>query len=138
MSFCTIRTSHWQVTALLHRAKVYIDFGPHPGMDRLPREAALANCLVITNTSGAAKYKEDVPIPGQYKISKFDVDAIHRLLKSCLEDYEKRVKDFDAYREWIHGQEGRMRLCVDTFVKRVVSEREEKKGEDQKKIHRSY
>jgi hypothetical protein len=37
-----IRISPEQVRELLQRAKIYIDFGPHPGMDRLPREAALA------------------------------------------------------------------------------------------------
>lgn len=33
-----------QVQELLAAAKVYIDFGHHPGRDRIPREAALSGC----------------------------------------------------------------------------------------------
>jgi hypothetical protein len=44
-----------EVRRMLKRAKVYIDFGPHPGMDRLPREAALAGCCVVTNREDAAQ-----------------------------------------------------------------------------------
>ena len=107
---------------MLRRARIYIDFGPHPGMDRLPREAALAGCVVITNAEGAAQYDEDVPIPGDYKIRKFDVDRIHRLLRSCLND-ESKVKDFDPYKEWIGGQRKRMDDCVKAFVDEIVLKR---------------
>jgi hypothetical protein len=108
----------------LKRAKVYIDFGNHPGMDRLPREAAMAGCIVITNKEGAAYYDEDVPIPSQYKIETFDVEKIHALLKKSIENYEERVHDFDAYREWISQQECKMESCVKGLLKSLVLERE--------------
>ena len=41
-----------QVQKLLERAKVYIDFGNHPGKDRIPREAAISGCVVITGKRG--------------------------------------------------------------------------------------
>lgn len=116
------RISPEEVVQMLRRARIYIDFGPHPGMDRLPREAALAGCVVITNAEGAAQYDEDVRIPADYKIRKFDVDRIHRLLRSCLDD-ESKVKDFDPYREWIGGQKKRMDDCVKMFVDEIVSRR---------------
>jgi len=47
---------------------MYIDFGTHPGKDRIPREAALRNCIVLTNRNGAADNNVDVPIPNEYKI----------------------------------------------------------------------
>ena len=59
-----------QVQAMLKKAKVYIDFGGHPGMDRIPREAALAGCIVVTNREGSAAFRQDVPIPSQYKIQR--------------------------------------------------------------------
>lgn len=116
------RISPEEVVQMLRRARIYIDFGPHPGMDRLPREAALAGCVVITNAEGAAQYDEDVPIPADYKIRKFDVDRIHRLLRSCLND-ESKVNDFDPYREWIGGQRKRMDECVKDFVDEIVLKR---------------
>lgn len=116
------RISPEEVIQMLRRARIYIDFGPHPGMDRLPREAALAGCFVITNAEGAAQYEEDVPIPAEYKIRKFDVDRIHRLLRSCLDD-ESKVKDFDKYRAWIDGQAKRMDGCVRDFIDEIDSKR---------------
>ena len=113
------RLSPSEVTTLLHQAKVYIDFGPHPGMDRLPREAAIANCIVITNKEGAAFYKEDVPILEKYKIAKFDVDTVHRLLKESIDNYDEKKKDFDQYREWIASQEETMKSCVSRFIQHV-------------------
>ena len=52
-------------------------------MDRLPREAALAGCIVITNREGAAAHDEDVPLPPEFKFRTFDVEAIHALLVDC-------------------------------------------------------
>lgn len=117
------RLSPAQVTQLLHRAKVYMDFGPHPGMDRLPREAAMADCIVITNREGAAFYKEDVPIPSVYKIGDFDAERIHGLLKKSVEGYEEKKADFDSYREWIAGQKVEMESCVKGLINIVVTER---------------
>jgi hypothetical protein len=117
------RISPSDVTKLLNAAKVYIDFGPHPGMDRLPREAALAGCIVITNKEGAAYYHEDVPLPKEYKVEKFDVDHIHRLLSSSIDQYDDKRKEFDSYRDWIHGQEGRMDICVKDFLKQISVDR---------------
>ena len=117
------RISPTDVTKLLQDAKIYIDFGPHPGMDRLPREAALAGCIVITNMDGAAYYHDDVPILEEYKVGKFDVDAIHRLLTLCIDNYDEKIKDFDSYRSWIHDQESRMDTCVTTLLKSISSNR---------------
>ena len=108
-----------EVTSLLHRARIYIDFGPHPGMDRLPREAALANCIVITNMAGSAKYKEDIPIPQEYKLQVFDVDMIHKLIGNCLTNYDSRVKDFDPYRMWIDEQEAVMDRCIEKLIQTI-------------------
>jgi|AntRauTorckE5430_2_1112549.scaffolds.fasta_scaffold04405_2 hypothetical protein len=117
------RLSPLEVTKLLSQAKVYIDFGPHPGMDRLPREAAIANCIVITNKEGAAFHDEDVPIPAKYKIGTFDVERIHKLLKDSVENYKEKTKEFDSYRDWIASQETKMETCVDGLITSVVTNR---------------
>eukprot|EP00978_Attheya_sp_CCMP212_P039855 scaffold211309_cov59-Attheya_sp.AAC.3 len=120
-----LRISPEKVTALLHRAKVYIDFGPHPGMDRLPREAAMAHCIVVTNRMGAAGHDTDVPLFPKYKFGTFDVDAIYQFLRSCLDDYETHTKDLDPYRKWIDGQEDRMKECVSHFLTLIVDQRKQ-------------
>ena len=117
------RVSPEQVRELLKKTKVYVDFGPHPGMDRLPREAALAGCCVVTNCEGAAQYEEDLPLPSRYKIKEFDSDAIHKLLQDILDNFEERCKDFDDYRNWIDRQKDGMKKCVSSFLDEVVEKR---------------
>jgi hypothetical protein len=92
-------------------------------MDRLPREAALAGCIVITNMEGAAHYKHDVPISDEYKVKEFDVDHIHRLLTKCIESYDDKRNDFDSYREWIGNQESKMDAYVETFLTKLTTNR---------------
>jgi hypothetical protein len=113
-----------QVREMLLQTKIYIDFGPHPGMDRLPREAALAGCLVVTNVEGAAGNHLDIPLPEKYKRKDFHVDEIHSLLKDLLSNYDARSKELDNYRAWIHGQEDRMNECISQFLNIVVTSKQ--------------
>ena len=92
-------------------------------MDRLPREAALAGCVVITNREGAADFDDDVPISSEFKFQKFDVDAIYTMLKECCNKHEEYADKMKPYREWILGQEKKMELCVDRFINRVTTRR---------------
>ena len=41
-----------QMREVMLQSKVYIDFGNHPGKDRIPREAATCGCCVLTNKNG--------------------------------------------------------------------------------------
>ncbi len=41
----------------MRKAKLYIDFGYHPGKERMPREACLLDCCLIIGKDGSAKYK---------------------------------------------------------------------------------
>lgn len=90
-----------QVKNLFSRAKIYIDFGHHPGKDRLPREAALSHCCVITGIQGAANYYEDLPIPLKYKLNdsnnRFVEDFID-IVKPIFDDYITHLHEFDYYR----------------------------------------
>jgi hypothetical protein len=93
-----------QVAELLGRAKVYVDFGHHPGKDRPPREAAMAGCCVITGLVGSARYGEDVAIPDKYKLDDRRGDYIKefgRLVDEIFGDFDRHAKDFDGYRSRI-------------------------------------
>lgn len=95
------------VAALLARCRVYLDLGHHPGMDRLPREAALAGCAVITGRRGAAGFPEDLPIPDRFRLPDGDLDAILDRIVEAVEDPEVAAREFAPYREWIRGQRAR-------------------------------
>mmetsp|Transcript_16764 Transcript_16764/g.36320 ORF Transcript_16764/g.36320 Transcript_16764/m.36320 type:complete len:101 (+) Transcript_16764:228-530(+) len=92
-------------------------------MDRLPREAALAGCIVITNREGAADFDEDVPLPSRFKFRTFDVDRIHAMLRECCKNHGEIAEEMNGYKEWMMGQEKQMEACVDRLVDRVVARR---------------
>lgn len=52
-----------ELEATLRSCQFYIDFGHHPGKDRLPREAARAGCIVFVRRQGAAANATDVLLP---------------------------------------------------------------------------
>ena len=95
-----------QLNHLFDQAKLYIDFGPFPGKDRLPREAAVHNCCIITGRFGASGYFEDIPIYGKYKFDMLhaDYEAIKARIDEVFTNYDTCIKDFAYMRESI-GQE---------------------------------
>lgn len=106
MSNATIK---WQVLAgltpkqmheIMHRAKVYIDFGNHPGKDRMPREAAVSGCCIVTNKKGAANNDIDIIIPERYKFTEQAKvqDALNTIYE-LIENYDERKNDYVGYVE---------------------------------------
>lgn len=80
-------------------SKLYIDFGYHPGKDRIPREAAINGCCVITGIEGSARFFEDVSIPNYYKIDidNTNISTIIERIDEILNNYESHNTDFDFY-----------------------------------------
>lgn len=95
-----------EVEACLSEAKVYIDFGGHPGKDRIPREAAVCGCCVVTGRRGAAGNDVDVPIHPRYKFADRveDISAILDCIRMLLVEYPQRIADFAAYRASIRKE----------------------------------
>ncbi|MBP1617530.1 MAG: hypothetical protein H6Q14_1357 [Bacteroidetes bacterium] len=99
----------------LRKAKVYIDFGFHPGKDRIPREAVMSKVCIITGFDGSAGFFEDVPIYNQYKIEKTDSNIVYigKLIEKILENHEEHIKNFEFYQE-------RTRKEKDEFIQQVA------------------
>lgn len=110
-----------QVKELLLRAKVYIDFGNHPGKDRFPRETAMCGCCVITGKKGAAKFKEDVPILDEFKIDdkESNIDVIIDKIKCCINNFEEEIKKFDGYRNFILNEKSEFNNDVKKIFKLI-------------------
>ena len=83
------------------KAKLYIDFGPFPGAERIPKEAVLYGCLIITGRHGASNFYGDVPIPDKYKFFDDDLERIVLMINRCLTEYSSCYHDFDEYRATI-------------------------------------
>lgn len=109
-----------EVVSLLKRAKVYIDFGNHPGKDRIPREAAFLNCCVITGKHGSAKFYQDVPIEDCYKFfpKKNCVKEIKYTILSCFDNFAHHNLQFESYRSEIIKQQNEFKeKVVELFVR---------------------
>jgi len=92
--------SREELVSILGSAKLYIDFGHFPGKDRLPREAVVNGCCIITGKNGASKYFEDIPIPNSYKFesNKDNITAIVDRIKYVISNYDTCKSDFESYR----------------------------------------
>jgi len=112
------RYPHWQFLPLLgfsrdqlseklYNSKLYIDFGHHPGRDRMPREAAMHGCCLITGKLGSARNSIDLPIPLKYKFDSNDpnfAEAFGQLANDVMENFPKYYSDFIEYRRWLQDE----------------------------------
>lgn len=101
-------------------AKLYLDFGNHPGKDRIPREAAACGCCVITNKEGSAAFFEDVPIGDEYKFDMpLDYEAVIAKMKEVLADFDNHFKRSDDYRAKIKAEKGKFSEDTKVFLQRT-------------------
>lgn len=94
------------VRGLFLTSRLYVDFGTHPGRDRMPREAAMLGCCVVTGRRGAAGNAVDVAIPDRYKFRESWLTApfVARAVRRILREHEARLGDFAGYRAAIAGE----------------------------------
>lgn len=106
-----------QVKELLLKSKVYIDFGKHPGKDRIPREAAMCGCCIITNKKGSAKYYDDVPINEEFKFEddEKNIEKIIEKITICIDNYETEIIKFKGYKKFIKQEKKQF----ETDVKKI-------------------
>jgi len=108
-----------EVKALMEESMLYIDFGNHPGKDRIPREAAMCGCCVITNREGSAEYWEDIPILNEYKFYKCFYWEVPKFIKRTLDNYNFVKYDFYGYREIIKSEKAWFKHGVSKLVDRL-------------------
>lgn len=112
-----------QMQQVMSSSKLYVDFGSHPGKDRIPREAAICGCCVITGRRGSAKNDIDVPIPEKYKFEEKDnpIQAVHECITTVMNNFEAASHDFDNYRDIIMHEEERFVSDAITYFSQKVN-----------------
>lgn len=95
-----------KIIHLFKTVKLYIDFGPFPGPERMPKEAVYNGCLILVGKRNASENNYDVAIPEEYKIEKTDdIELIRKKIKYLLENYELLKPDFEIFKQQITGLE---------------------------------
>ena len=110
-----------KIILLMQSGKIYVDFGNHPGKDRIPREAAACGCCVITNKEGSAAYYEDVPIPDMYKFKNTNdsLDEIESLMHDICDNFTMHQENFESYRQIIKTEKNSFDEATIEFVNRM-------------------
>ncbi|ATG88844.1 hypothetical protein MKLM6_0569 [Methylomonas koyamae] len=96
-----------QLSEQLYAAKLYIDFGHHPGRDRMPREAAMHGCCLITGVLGSAGNEIDLPIPKRYKLDSSAPEFVaefSQLATDILANFAAHYRAFDNYRDYLKNE----------------------------------
>lgn len=104
-----------EVKNYMSRAKVYIDFGNHPGKDRMPREACVSGCCMLTGTQGSAnRLYSDVSISNNYKFDKpiKEIQEILGTIRYMIKNYNNVYVSFDSYVNKIKNEEKQFFLEV--------------------------
>jgi hypothetical protein len=98
------------VAELLGSAKLYVDFGQHPGRDRIPREAGLSGCCILTGRRGAAANDIDLPIPARFRLDDSAPDVVCTAVDLAVDTimrFDEVTEEFAPYRNWIVEQRSR-------------------------------
>lgn len=95
------KMSPQQIMITMKNAKLYIDFGYFPGPERIPREAVVLGCNIITSTSGSANNDIDILIPKKYKFEKTENNIINicNMIFELIDNYSHHFDEFNLYRE---------------------------------------
>lgn len=102
---------------LYGECKLYMDFGGHPGRERMPREAAASGCVIVTGRRGSAGNELDMPLPPFYKIDESQPGAevtLRDTLMAVTADYDHHRRAQTDYRAWVRGQR-------DTFFEQAAA-----------------
>lgn len=106
-----------EMASLMCQARLYVDFGDHPGKDRIPREAAVCGCCILTNRRGSAAYQEDVGIPETYKIEDTgQIDAVLEKIYDLVDHYGERIHEYSAYRNAVRAEKMEFLADMDSAI----------------------
>lgn len=108
-----------QISELMCKSKVYIDFGFHPGQDRLPREAVASGCVVLTNKVGSAFFFEDVPLTDDYKFGEFKPDKVREKLLDVFKNFDLHFNNFKRYRYIVSNHEKAFESQIKNCFKKI-------------------
>jgi hypothetical protein len=118
LSFAAIQDmTREQVRQTLLNCSVYIDFGHHPGKDRVPREAAVCGAIVFLHERGAALHFQDHPLERFYLFNEHDIDSgsLASKVGEALANRERHYARQQVYRQQVRLGFEEFMLQVRTF-----------------------
>ena len=106
-----------EVINTMRHSKLYVDFGEFPGRERMPREAVLCGCCIITSKIGSAYYYKDFFHDYKFDSKPGHMWAIIRKIQYVLDHYEECRKDFDLFRIMLRDDKEKVGAqCADVIM----------------------
>lgn len=114
-----------QLRATLDTCMVYVDFGHHPGKDRIPREAAVRGAVVIVGRTGSAAVMQDVPLPERYKFAPRadSLPALRGLIEEVFLNFDEHARAQQPYRNAIAAEPAAFESQLDRVFGRGTANR---------------
>ncbi len=114
-----------QTQKKLHQSKFFIDFGHHPGRDRIPREAVSQGSKILIKKEGAAKNKFDVNIDNNYKFTEYNLDNEMKILEflTINKISDNNWYNVKAYSKKINNDKIEMKKQIKQFIKKINYEK---------------
>jgi len=106
-----------ELITVMKKSVLYVDFGKFPGPERLPKEAVICGCCIITGTRGASAFYEDVRIPDEYKVKNQSTKQVASLISDVLISYDTHIEKFEAYRDMVRDLEENFEKQIQTIFK---------------------
>lgn len=99
-----------EMRTILRKTKLHVDFGYFPGRDKIPREALISGCCLLTGRGGTAEFKEDLGIPEKYKLHVADqkIEKIKPLIEHLMTNFEEAHEEFLPFRNFVLNEKARM------------------------------
>jgi len=116
--------THKEMAELGMKAKVYIDFGPYPGKEKIHREMAVCGCSIITGSDGCADNPIDVP-SGNRKFFRqgghYDWIAVKKQIIWDLENHSLAIDDLHMryYRQSVRAEKAQFENDVDIMLQTI-------------------
>lgn len=103
----------------LKQSMVYIDFGHHPGKDRIPREAALSGAVVFSTKNGSANNSIDLPIDDWYKFNS--LKELSLKIDDVFNNYKKHIEAQNDYYKTIQKEKSVFKSEVNYLLNNLWS-----------------
>ncbi len=117
--------SRSQITETLLDTKIFLDFGHHPGKDRVPREAALCGAIPVVRAEGAARFEQDVPLPKELLIEShafFEGPEFVTRIKTILNSAEDFDESLSQYRAKIASEKQTFDSEIQALIQNSIAE----------------
>ena len=102
------------IVKIFKKSKIYIDFGYHPGKDRMPREAVLFDNCIISNLKGSAKNDNDIPISKEFKFNEkySNIKNILKKIEKIFSSHRSELKKFKKYKKIVLSEEKKFKTQI--------------------------